>query len=54
MPLRSSEKSNGRTSAGMPDRGYSHWMDVDGELWAYAGVARPNESSEVRLFRLQK
>ena len=33
---------------------YSHWMWVDGELWVYAEVARPNESNEVRLFRLPK
>ncbi len=31
---------------------YSHWMWVDGELWIYAEVARPNESNEIRLFRL--
>ncbi len=33
---------------------YSHWMWVDGELWVYAEVARPNESNEIRLFRLPK
>jgi hypothetical protein len=33
---------------------YSHWMWVDGELWVYAEVARPNESHEIRLFRLPK
>lgn len=33
---------------------YSHWMWVDGELWVYAEVARPNESNEIRLFRLLK
>ncbi|MBW7864600.1 MAG: hypothetical protein GX580_10875 [Candidatus Hydrogenedens sp.] len=33
---------------------YSHWLDVDGELWVYAEVARPNETNEVRLFRLKK
>lgn len=33
---------------------YSHWMWVDGELWAYAEVARPNESNEIRLFRLRR
>jgi hypothetical protein len=32
---------------------YSHWMWVEGELWAYAEVARPNESNEIRLFRLK-
>lgn len=31
---------------------YSHWMMVDGELWVYAEVARPNLSNEIRLFRL--
>lgn len=31
---------------------YSHWMRVDDELWVYAEVARPNESNEIRLFRL--
>ncbi len=32
---------------------YSHWMLVDGEIWAYAEVGRPNMSNEVRLFRLK-
>jgi hypothetical protein len=32
---------------------YSHWMWVNGELWLYAEVARPNESNEIRLFRLK-
>jgi hypothetical protein len=31
---------------------YSHWLFVDGELWVYAEVARPNGTNEVRLFRL--
>ncbi len=31
---------------------YSHWMYVDGEIWAYAEVAKPNNSNEIRLFRL--
>lgn len=31
---------------------YSHWLWVDGELWAYAEVARPNNTNEIRLFRL--
>jgi hypothetical protein len=31
---------------------YSHWMRVDGDLWVYAEVARPNEAHEIRLFRL--
>lgn len=33
---------------------YSHWMWVEDELWAYAEVARPNESNEIRLFRLKR
>lgn len=33
---------------------YSHWMWVGDELWAYAEVARPNESNEIRLFRLSR
>ena len=33
---------------------YSHWMWVGDELWVYAEVARPNDSNEVRLFRLKK
>lgn len=33
---------------------YSHWMWVDDELWVYAEVARPNESHEIRLFRLAR
>jgi hypothetical protein len=33
---------------------YSHWLWVDGELWAYAEVAKPNESNEIRLFRLSR
>jgi hypothetical protein len=33
---------------------YSYWLYVDGELWVYAEVARPNETNEIRLFRLQK
>ncbi|MCA9731954.1 hypothetical protein KC799_07485 [candidate division KSB1 bacterium] len=32
---------------------YSHWMLVDGELWVYAEVARPNNSHEIRLYRLK-
>jgi hypothetical protein len=31
---------------------YSHWLWVDGELWAYAETARPNNTNEIRLFRL--
>jgi hypothetical protein len=33
---------------------YSDWLWVDGEIWVYAEVARPNESHEIRLFRLQR
>jgi hypothetical protein len=33
---------------------YSHWLWVDDELWVYAEVARPNESHEIRLFRLSR
>ena len=33
---------------------YSHWLWVKGELWAYAEVAKPNESNEIRLFRLSR
>ena len=33
---------------------YSHWMWVDDELWAYVEVAKPNESNEIRLFRLSR
>lgn len=31
---------------------YSCWLRVDNELWVYAEAVRPNESHEVRLFRL--
>jgi hypothetical protein len=40
---------------------YSHWMYVgdeprlsSGKLWVYAEVAKPNDSNEIRLFRLNK
>jgi hypothetical protein len=33
---------------------YSHWMRVDGELWVYAEAVKPNESHEVRLYRMKK
>ena len=33
---------------------YSHWMHVDDELWVYAEAVRPNESHEIRLFRLPR
>lgn len=32
---------------------YSHWLYVDEELWCYAEVTLPNESHEIRLFRLK-
>ncbi len=32
---------------------YSHWMWVDSEIWVYAEVSRPNDSHEVRLFRIK-
>jgi len=32
---------------------YSHWLWVDGEIWVYAEVSRPNNSHEIRLFRLE-
>jgi len=31
---------------------YSHWMYVGEEVWVYAEVARPNDTNEIRLFRL--
>jgi hypothetical protein len=31
---------------------YSYWMWVDEEIWVYAEVARPNDSNEIRLFRI--
>jgi hypothetical protein len=33
---------------------YSHWLWVGEELWAYAEVACPNETNEIRLFRLSR
>ncbi len=33
---------------------YSHWMWVDDKLWVYAEVGKPNESNEIRLFRLSR
>lgn len=33
---------------------YSHWMMVDGEMWVYAEVTKPNGANEVRLFRLKQ
>ncbi len=31
---------------------YSSWLWVDGQIWVYAEVARPNDSNEIRLFRI--
>ena len=31
---------------------YSHWLWVGNELWVYAECARPNNTNEIRLFRL--
>jgi len=31
---------------------YSDWLWVDGEIWVYAEVAKPNNANEIRLFRL--
>jgi hypothetical protein len=31
---------------------YSHWLRVDGQLYVYAECARPNDTNELRLFRL--
>lgn len=33
---------------------YSHWMEVNGDLWVYAEVACPGGYNEIRLFRLTK
>jgi len=33
---------------------YSHWIEVDDELWVYAEVACPGGYNEIRLFRLRK
>jgi hypothetical protein len=32
---------------------YTHWMWVNGAIWVYAEVARPNDSHEIRLFRIK-
>jgi hypothetical protein len=32
---------------------YSHWLWVHGQIWVYAEVSRPNNSHEIRLFRLE-
>ncbi len=31
---------------------YSHWLRVEDEIWAYAEVACPNNTNEIRRFRL--
>ena len=31
---------------------YSNWLWVDGEIWVYAEVSNPNNSHEVRLFKI--
>lgn len=33
---------------------YSHWMWVNDEIWVYAEVAAPNETNEIRLFRVPR
>ena len=33
---------------------YSSWLWVEEELWVYAEVAKPNESHEIRLFRMKR
>lgn len=33
---------------------YSHWLWVDTELWIYAEVACPNDTNEIRLFRIKR
>ncbi len=32
---------------------YSHWMYVENELWVYAEVATPQETNEIRLYKLE-
>lgn len=32
---------------------YSTWLHVNDEIWVYAEVTRPNQSHEIRLFRLE-
>jgi hypothetical protein len=32
---------------------YSQWLNVNGDYWVYAEVARPNMSHEIRLFKLK-
>ncbi|MCK5853302.1 hypothetical protein KAH27_09775 [bacterium] len=31
---------------------YSQWLWVDGQIWVYAEVSRPNNSNEIRLFKI--
>lgn len=31
---------------------YSHWLRVEEEMWIYAEVAYPNQTNEIRLFRV--
>jgi len=33
---------------------YSSWLHVGNEMWVYAEAARPNQSNEIRLFRLTR
>jgi hypothetical protein len=33
---------------------YSHWIQVEDELWVYAEVATVDETHEIRLFRIQQ
>lgn len=32
---------------------YSHWLWVNNEIWIYAEVANPNQTHEIRLFRIK-
>lgn len=32
---------------------YTHWLRVDGELWVYAEVVKPNQAHEIRRYRLK-
>ncbi len=32
---------------------YSQWLWVDGQIWVYAEVSRPNNSNEIRLFKIK-
>lgn len=33
---------------------YSQWLWVDQELWVYAEAARPNQTNEIRLFKMKR